>query len=497
MRHFALIFLSLFALSACTRQISEVCGGTGSCCSLAFTNNTEGNPEHNYHQCVAESGPCPPESVDESLVIDRIFPNDSPEEGKCGAEWETVWIWEGDFWRTSSSSSEVSTYMSSLNIASAKVAMEADDLPALPPKTDINYCVAACQRADQTGGFGLCPSGDVPNDVSVGLLRLIAKYAKISDIPNQVKDLSSVFDEFQVTVDDNACSRGSLVISDEKITNTGEMCKTKVSFKSGPNKIFLNATLSLPSTIISDVSSGDGFALFPQNSMSYDIRFDDPFLQAGYGGTFSVVTEDDGISVVATTSANSISPCLRVQPSVQDEADALAAFAEAITAESSVIERVTNDLRSFAAEVEEFAASENVLGVVAPKTKFSDYADPFPFSTELRRMTKTLSTIEQKKKVDEFLVSKAMDAETGIPVRYSDVVTLLDMAYCSQQFDGGLERIDLARYYPKTDLFSASLDEMRFRDTQASKLLLCTRVFDSLNPKTRETLAEAVQSFLE
>jgi hypothetical protein len=499
------LFFLLFAiaLSSCADKTVSVCGGTGSCCTLAFSRNVEGHLIYNFNQCVPDAGPCPPEHVDQSLVLDRIFPNTQPSEGMCNKKTKKVWIWESEFWSQSMMSplyrkqnltaTETLNIEETLNLNTAAEAKTSSSLPPLPPVTDKNYCIQACDRADATGGKGLCPTGRVPSDVSVGLLRLIANYAKQPDIPDSVSSLSSVFSAFNISVTDNACKRDDLIISGERIINTGATCETEITIPTDATS-GVTATLTLPQSILSDVSAGDGVAIFPTKSLSYDIHFDNPFLNAAYGGSFSAISEgSDGVSVVAKTDANSISPCIRVDPAQQANFAELIESANRIAEDEASLSAALSILSERVAKLEATVDDSTLAGEETESNLSSLYSNPFPFSAEVDRIVKLQSSDAALLDFGAFLESEAKRRDGAQPFTYSTLVTLLDMTACHDAGMTDIAAIDLQRYYPPLDATTAvSSEVLRFRDEQASKLLLCAVVFPKLSEAARNNLRGAV-----
>lgn len=282
-----LAMVLLILIGACGDKVT-VCGSSGGvCCGVAYSADQNGGLTPTVHQCVPSCNQCPPSSMTGSPVC----PVENPPGKSCEVKREAGWIWE--------QSSALTALRSTLDSASVVLATPPVEIQTAQGGTTTATQPEFCKLACETGEIRYCPRAEVPNDVSFGLLSLVADTAEAPPSIKKVITIKEVIALFNVSAGlGSECTRSDVIINKGNLFNSGSDCGAAISTVASTAK--LAASLHTPKILAASTKSSPGIADFADPSKSFSLTLGDAIANAKYGGPIGTAARTTERTEIAT-----------------------------------------------------------------------------------------------------------------------------------------------------------------------------------------------------
>lgn len=462
--HVVGIMLMLFVIVACGEKVTSICGGTGACCAIGYNDN--GKNVYTVFQCVAKDK-CGPD-CQAKYQGQTSCPYADADEGQCGVQKKTVWIWESDFWDSQAATATAAKPADEFGAKAADIKAAALD------RNSPTLCRDACAEGSATS----CPTVMVPNSVSLGLLTTMSQIADEGDLTDRLIPISQVEKNFGVEGGLAACPRGDLLVRNGQLLNSGERCDAEIDPMADSR---IEATLFTDPVVIADLLKNPGMLTFAEDAKGFGLDFVRDDFDTLFGGSLSTaaVARKTSIAVTMKRPAGEDQPCVAVEgistraSSFHSVAKLLSLKPDIMTSAMDVVSSAVPSTDASDTETDVAAETKSLLPLTSEYRRLLSDGDPATAS-RLKSSNFPVTTDE-----GEFVIS--------LP----QALLFMDLEICNRQLSGKtsseiVEMLPLLR--PDVEMPAS---DMEAREQLAGELLLCRFAYESLPSELKAAMSKA------
>ncbi|WP_421693942.1 hypothetical protein [Aestuariivirga sp.] len=450
------VAMGLFLLSACAPKTTSICGGTGACCAIGAY-DAAGKPDYTVYQCVAPDA-CGSECRNKYDGLTSCPYKDAPE-GSCGVVKKTVWIWDGDFWNSTTSINS--------NAQLSMLQKQADNEFNKMGVSGVGRCQAACKAGSGT----FCPSAIVPNSVSLGLLTTMAAIAGSGDLSDRTIPISTIEKNFGVSNALGSCPRGDILVRSGKILNSGSECVAGVNPLKEDKKV--DADLTTDPVVIADIAANPGFLTFSEERKGFMLSMVDKGVNDLFGGSLSyaATARETTVAVTLKRPEGQEQPCIGVE-GIATASSSFHETARLLSANPEILSSAVRDAKS-------------IIGKLSPESKApsdddADEIEPrlLPMTAEYERILNGPDSAE-KTSLRNTMYDVAIEG-VNYGISLPQALLFVDLDICQKSI-GTISDQDLPKLIPVLDpIVGLSSGEMDKRERLAGEILLCRYGYNSL-----------------